>query len=186
MMNLFKRFLEWLGIYEPVNYPEPKEPINKPTKKQEGLAFLQLFDGLHEDERSEFLSSLWADFGRPDYNEKTNWCGLAIAWAEFETGHLLKEEIPKGFESSRAWLNQFPRDKYKLLNDFDKMEIGDIVVRWRGQAPHGGRNGWQGHIAYFNGYIDNQTYWAYGGNQDDSISNRKCYKNMILGVLRRK
>lgn len=50
---------------------------------------------------------------------------------------------------------------------------GDIAVLKRGNSP------WQGHVAYFDSFVDKNTIKLLGGNQNDKV----CFSNYPLSKV---
>lgn len=166
------------------------EPIKEPERTPSGVEILEDYMGINEEENKDVIDMLWSEYGRPDYDHSTPWCGLAVAIGEVESGYLTLEELPKKYETSRRWLTSYPKEKYDLIKDVTQLQESDIVVRWRGS-----KESWQGHVAYFAGWDNDggfykdgryKKYLAKGGNQSDSFSITPCHAYMFLGALRRK
>lgn len=186
--NFFKEL--WLKIkafFGSLNSQLPE--ITKPEIRT-GASVLKDYIGLHEDESADQLDMMWEEYGRPQYDNKTPWCGLAIAVAEVESGYITKDSVPEKFELARRWLTSYDKEKYELIKDPLKIQFGDIMVRWRVS-----KDSWQGHVEYYLGpvrekgkYKDGRykKYIGIGGNVSDAITIDECDITKFLGALRRK
>lgn len=165
-------------------------PVITEPQVRTGASVLKEYLGLNESESADQLDMMWQEYGRPNYTHKTPWCGLAIAMAEVESGYINRESVPKKFELARRWLTSYDKEKYDLIKDPLKIQVGDIMVRWRVS-----KDSWQGHVEYYLGpvkekgqYKDGRykRYLGIGGNISDSITIDECDITKFLGALRRK
>ena len=144
-----------------------------------GIDVLSSYSYLDEANNPNVIKEFWSEMGRPHYDHTTNWCGLAVAIGEIESGYLTVDELPQGFESARAWLKGYPKDKYKKVEKEDLQE-GDIVVKWR-VSP----DSWQGHVSYFKGWAPDNKYLSFGGNQSNKVRVSTYEADHILAGIRR-
>jgi len=61
----------------------------------------------------------------------------------------------------------------------DNPQRGDVVVLWRGS-----RDGWQGHVGFFEGYDPNGDIRILGGNQSNQVSVESFSPERLLGFRR--
>lgn len=152
---------------------EPKEDVVKP--RVTGYQVAQRFVGKNEKENSQWIIDEWKRFGRPDYNEKTEWCSLFILHCEDIAGNINPKEVPDNFEVARSWWNtQMTGYKKVKLED---VKYGDIIISQRGES-------WQGHVGYFGGYRGATQYYCLGGNKSDQVKMGYLNKDKIVGIIR--
>ncbi len=95
------------------------------------------------------------------------WCSAFMNWCAKQAGLERTYKL-----NARSWLN------VGTPIDEDDLQMGDVVVLWRGS-----RNGWRGHCGLFM-REDEDFYWLLGGNQSNSVNISKYRKNRLLGVRR--
>lgn len=108
-------------------------------------------------------------------SEETPWCSAAMnAWCRDlgmpSTGSL----------RARSWLEVKSNDEYKVvtINSIDDLEIGDLVVLWRGK-----RNGSLGHIT-LNASLHGGRMNGLGGNQSNQVKVKGYPKYRFLAGKR--
>ena len=106
----------------------------------------------------------WADDLDLNYDgDDVAWCGLFVSHCIAAT--LPEEVLPSSPLGARAWL------KFGERSD---PVTGAVLVFWRGK-----RDGWQGHVGFYEGE-DNDHFFVLGGNQSDAVNVAKLKKDRLL------
>lgn len=98
-------------------------------------------------------------------NDDIPWCGLFVAHCIGST--LPGEPLPSNPLGARNWRN---------FGDPTDPRLGAVLVFWRGS-----REGFQGHVGFYNGENAN-AYQVLGGNQSNSVSLAWVAKDRLLGA----
>ena len=106
----------------------------------------------------------WADDLELDYDgDDIPWCGLFVAHCLAST--LPDEILPTGMLSARSWLR---------FGESCEPVRGAVLVFWRGK-----RDGWQGHVGFYEGE-DDDHFMVLGGNQSDAVNVAPLRKDRLL------
>jgi len=107
--------------------------------------------------------------GQPMADDETPWCA-AFAGAVLAQCGL----SGTGSLTARSYL------KWGVEVQPDDARPGDIVVLWRGS-----RNGWQGHVGFFDGFANGgRKIRILGGNQGNAVSIQSYDRARLLGIRR--
>ena len=108
----------------------------------------------------------WADDMELSYpGDDIPWCGLFVGHCVATT--LPKEPLPNNPLGARNWLK---------FGKKAEPQPGAVLVFWRGN-----RNGWQGHVGFYEGE-DAKAYRVLGGNQSDMVNVVRVAKPRLLGA----
>ena len=106
----------------------------------------------------------WAEDLDLDYDsDDVPWCGLFVAHCIGAT--LPDEVLPPGPLSARSWLR---------FGEACEPVRGAVLVFWRGK-----RDGWQGHVGFYEGE-DDDHFMVLGGNQSDAVNVAPLRKDRLL------
>ncbi|MEJ8572109.1 TIGR02594 family protein [Microbaculum marinum] len=106
----------------------------------------------------------WAEGAGIDYKgDDVPWCGLFAAHCIGST--LPDEPLPQNPLGARNWA------RFGVPSE---PVWGAVMVFWRGS-----RDGWQGHVGFYNGE-DGTAYSVLGGNQSDSVNTTRIAKARLL------
>lgn len=108
----------------------------------------------------------WADDLDLHYpGDDIPWCGLFTGHCVAAT--LPKEPLPNNPLGARNWLK---------FGKKVEPEPGAVLIFWRGS-----RNGWQGHVGFYESE-DSNAYHVLGGNQSDMVNVARVAKSRLLGA----
>ena len=102
-------------------------------------------------------------------DDETPWCAAFVGAVLGEAGLTGTGKL-----NARSYL------KWGDAVDISDARRGDIVVFWRGK-----KDGWQGHVAFFDHLTDGKI-WVLGGNQGNAVSIAAYSKGRLLGIRRAK
>lgn len=108
----------------------------------------------------------WAEKLDIDYSgDDIPWCGLFVGHC---VGSSMPDEaLPNGLLGARKWLR---------FGIECEPQVGAVMVFWRHR-----RDGWQGHVGFYNGE-DSEAYHVLGGNQSDTVNIARIARNRFLGA----
>jgi len=112
------------------------------------------------------VEQLWLDAGFGNaHKDDVPWC------AAFVGAVLAQVGLPNtGKPNARSYL------EYGTPVDAEHARPGDIVVFWRGSP-----SGWQGHVAFFAEWSQNEVY-VFGGKQSYAVTRVAYRRHKILGI----
>ena len=108
------------------------------------------------------------DAGVPMADDETPWCAAFVGAVLAECGLA-----GTGSLTARSYL------KWGVPVDIADARPGDIAVLWRGA-----RDGWQGHVAFFDSWDDGGKPRLLGGNQGNQVSLQTYPRDRLLDIRR--
>ena len=185
LLALISRRLKIKDEFEPPQIDSPH--IKKPTGDKRVKDFREAFNiaikysrqGIEENKDKNLIRDWWDKAGKKGYTEKTPWCTLGVSIPLIEVGLIQASDLPRDSALSKAYIKDVPKG-FKVVPVQD-IEVGDIFIMWRGSATTGGgKNGWMGHIGWFDGYNEDKSiFYSIGANQNKKF-NRNGYKSYKL------
>ena len=122
--------------------------------------------GLNENAQNAALSDYLSNGGMNLDPATTAWCAAFV-------NSTLKQSGVEGTGKLNA------RSFLDWGTPVDTPQRGDVAIFSRGD-----RNGWQGHVGFFDSYADDGRINVLGGNQSDSVSIAPYAANRLLGFRR--
>ncbi len=100
-------------------------------------------------------------------DDETPWCAAFVGSVLAESGMQGTGKL-----NARSYLD------WGVEVHLSEARQGDIVVFWRGS-----RDGWQGHVAFFD-HLEGDKIYVLGGNQGDAVSVAPYALSRVLSVRR--
>lgn len=112
--------------------------------------------------------------------DETSWCSLFVCWCCKVAGYQ---------HTGKLYARSFAEfDGVIKIEDEKDVQLGDIVVFWRGSHDGDlipGSNIAKGHVAFFMNFDQDERYVnVLGGNQGNMVQISKYYKNRVIGYYR--
>lgn len=102
-------------------------------------------------------------------DDETAWCSSFVNAMAKATGRECSDSL-----AARSWLDVGERVSLRDARP------GDVVIFWRGK-----KNGWQGHVAFFEYYNEKrELLYVLGGNQGNEVNVSGYPKARLLGIRR--